>query len=148
MIDWTSRRGRLARASAAALLLLATGFGLGLLAAPESGGADEGLVTRSEIRREDLAGTSTTEVVMTRLDVKPGFTMPLHLHHGDEFVYVIEGGMVQMPGKEPVELATGSTQHFAREVPHGGFTIVGDRTVKVLTVHVVDKGRPLMELVK
>ena len=34
-----------------------------------------------------------------------------------------------------------------RGVVHGGFKVVGDKTVKLVTVHVVDKGRPLYDWV-
>jgi hypothetical protein len=30
-----------------------------------------------------------------------------------------------------------------REVPHAGWKVVGDKPLKLLTVHVVDKGKPL-----
>ena len=30
-----------------------------------------------------------------------------------------------------------------RDVPHGAFTVTGDKTLKLLAVHVVDKGKPL-----
>ena len=33
------------------------------------------------------------------------------------------------------------------KAPHGGFKVVGDAPLKVLTVHIVDKGKPLVELV-
>jgi hypothetical protein len=36
---------------------------------------------------------------------------------------------------------------YARGVPHAGFTNVGDRPLKMLNVFVVDKGKPLTELV-
>jgi hypothetical protein len=32
-------------------------------------------------------------------------------------------------------------------VKHGGFTVVGDTPLKLFTVHVVDKNRPLYEYV-
>jgi hypothetical protein len=30
-----------------------------------------------------------------------------------------------------------------RDVPHGAFTVTGDKTLKLVTVHIVDKGKPL-----
>jgi hypothetical protein len=30
-----------------------------------------------------------------------------------------------------------------RDVHHAGFKVVGDRILKLLTVHIVDKGKPL-----
>jgi hypothetical protein len=35
-----------------------------------------------------------------------------------------------------------------RDVAHGGFKVVGDKTIKLLTVHIVDKGKPLYDPVK
>jgi hypothetical protein len=35
-----------------------------------------------------------------------------------------------------------------RDVEHGGFTVVGDKTIKLVTVHIVDKGKPLYDYVK
>jgi len=33
-------------------------------------------------------------------------------------------------------------------VPHAGFKVVGDTSLILLTVHVVDKGKPVYEYVK
>jgi quercetin dioxygenase-like cupin family protein len=104
-------------------------------------------ITRTELRRTDLTGSPASEVVMTVLEARPGAMMPRHIHHGDEFLYVLQTGTIQAPGQPPMRLETGASLHFAREVPHGGFTVVGEDAVKVLTVHIVDKNRPLTELV-
>ncbi|HSN31201.1 MAG TPA: cupin domain-containing protein, partial [Ideonella sp.] len=77
----------------------------------------------------------------------PGEEIPLHTHHGSEAGYVIQGAMIQPPGKEPIELKTGGDFLFARDVPHAGFRVVGNTSLKLFTVHVVDKGKPLMEIV-
>ncbi len=108
----------------------------------------QGPIQRVELQKHDLTGTSGTEVVMATLEIQPGGTIPRHFHHGDEFLYVLESGSFQAPGQDPVTFKTGTSLHFPRELPHGGFTIVGDKSLKVLTVHVVDKGKPLSELVK
>ena len=56
--------------------------------------------------------------------------------------------MLQAPGKDPVELKTGTPNINLRDVPHAGWKVVGDRSIKILTVHVVDKGKPLYDWVK
>jgi hypothetical protein len=33
----------------------------------------------------------------------------------------------------------------ARDVPHGAYKVVGDTPLKLLTVHIVDKGKPLYD---
>jgi hypothetical protein len=32
-----------------------------------------------------------------------------------------------------------------RDIPHAGFKVVGNTPIKLLTVHVVDKGKPLYD---
>ena len=108
----------------------------------------QGAINRVELRKADLTGVSGTEVIMATLEVPPGATVPRHFHHGDEFLYVLEGGSFQAPGQDPVTFNPGASLHFPREVPHGGFTVIGDKTIKVLTLHIVDKGKPLVEAVK
>jgi hypothetical protein len=37
----------------------------------------------------------------------------------------------------------GTANIKVRDVPHGAFTVTGDKTLRLLTVHIVDKGKPL-----
>ena len=99
---------------------------------------------RTELKRVDLTGQPETEVITSELEAAPGATIPRHTHHGDEFVYVLQGGMIQVPGREPMEMKAGQVLHFPRGVPHGGFTVIGDTPLKAITTHVVDKGKPLV----
>jgi quercetin dioxygenase-like cupin family protein len=108
----------------------------------------QGGANRVELRKADLTGVSGTEVIMATLEIPPGATVPRHFHYGDEFLYVLEGGSFQAPGQDPVSFDSGTSLHFAREALHGGFTVIGEKTLKVLTVHVVDKGKPLVEAAK
>ena len=82
------------------------------------------------------------------MEVQPGVTIPRHFHHGIEAAYVIEGAMIQDPGKEPRMLPTGANAFNLRDAPHAGFKVVGDKALKLFTVHVVDKGKPLFAEVK
>src|SRR5437870_4733835 len=103
---------------------------------------------RKELKRADLSGAPGMEVVLSMSEFKPGDTVGLHLHHGVEAAYVVEGGMIQAPGKDPVELKTASPIMNLRDVPHAGWKVVGDKAIKIVTVHVVDKGKPLYDWVK
>lgn len=100
---------------------------------------------RTELRREDLSGAPGMEVILSISELKPGDELPAHFHHGIETGYVLEGGMVQPPGKAPYALVTGNPIMNLRDVMHGGFKVVGDKTIKLLLVHVVDKGKPLYD---
>ena len=53
--------------------------------------------------------------------------------------------MVQYPGKEPQMMVTGAAIFNLRGVFHSGYTVVGDKPLKLYTVHVVDKGKPLFD---
>ena len=58
---------------------------------------------------------------------------------------MLQGALVQSPGKDPVSLPTGVTSLNLRDVVHGKFKVVGDTSLKMFTVHVVDKGKPLYD---
>ena len=103
---------------------------------------------RVEQKRTDLTGAPGMEVIASTAEYKPGDTINLHFHHGIETAYVIQGGTIQVPGKDPAPLPTGATLQFLRDAKHAGFKVVGDSSLKLFTVHVVDKGKPLYDYVK
>ncbi len=103
---------------------------------------------RKELKREDLAGAPGMEVVNSISELKPGDTLALHIHHGIESAIVLQGGMIQVPGKDPTPLPTGVSLMNMRNVPHGGWKVVGDTTIRLFTVHIVDKGKPLYDTPK
>jgi quercetin dioxygenase-like cupin family protein len=47
-------------------------------------------ITRTDLQRHDLR-VPGQEAVQTRVDFAPGATFPMHRHHGEEIVYVLEG---------------------------------------------------------
>jgi quercetin dioxygenase-like cupin family protein len=103
---------------------------------------------RTELKRADLSGAPTMEVIASISEFKTGEELPRHIHHGIETGYVLQGTMVQYPGKAPTMMETGATIMNFRDVPHAGFKVVGQQPLKLFTVHVVDKGKPLYDLVK
>jgi quercetin dioxygenase-like cupin family protein len=100
---------------------------------------------RTILNQADLSGAPGMEVISSILVVQPGSSIPAHFHNGIESGRVIEGGMIQMPGKQPQLLQTGSPIFNLRGVMHGGWTSVGDRPITLYTVHVIDKGKPLLD---
>ena len=115
-----------------------------LLTAPVAGWAQDS-ANRKEIRRVDLSGAPGMEVIASTGEYKKGESIDLHFHHGIEAAYVVQGASVQSPGKEPVTLPTGASLLNLRDVKHGGFVVVGDIPLKLFTVHIVDKGKPLYD---
>jgi|SRR5580692_10161072 quercetin dioxygenase-like cupin family protein len=99
---------------------------------------------RKEMKRADLTGTNM-EVVLSTAEYKPGETIARHIHHGEEAFYVLEGATVETTDGKQLELKTGSGSINMRDVPHGGFKVIGDKPLKLLTVHIVDKDTPLYD---
>jgi len=109
-----------------------------------SASAQEGM-TRTILNRADLAGAPGMEVISSVLEVQPGATVPRHFHNGIESGYTLEGALIQLPGKEPQMLATGSAVWNLPGALHGGFKNVGSKPLKLYTVHVVEKNKPLFD---
>jgi quercetin dioxygenase-like cupin family protein len=103
---------------------------------------------RKELKRVDLSGAAGMEVVSSISEFKPGDELPRHVHHGVEAGYVVQGTMVQLPGQVPTMMATGAPILNLRDVPHGGFKVVGPGNLILYTTHVVDKGKPLYDWIK
>ena len=104
-------------------------------------------VKRTELKKGDLTGTNM-EIIVAVSELPPGAAIPLHTHPGEEAYYVIEGGTCEMPDGKQITLTAGNADINVRDVAHAGFKVVGDRPIKLLTVHIVDKGRPMMSVVK
>ncbi|WP_247390761.1 MULTISPECIES: cupin domain-containing protein [unclassified Bradyrhizobium] len=85
------------------------------------------------------------EIVTSISEIKSGETSTLHFHHGDESYYFLEGGTIELPDGKQVPIPTGAVGLNVRDVPHGAYKVVGDKTVKLLTVYIVDKGKALYD---
>ncbi len=103
---------------------------------------------RTELKRTDLSANQDMEVITSIVEFKPGDFVGKHFHHGIEAGYVLQGALVQEPGKEPHMLATGTPILNQRDAAHAGFTVVGNQNLKIYTVHIVDKNKPLYDYVK
>ncbi len=116
-----------------------------VLAAPAQ---SQDLPQRKELKRVDLSGAPGMEVISSISEYKPGEILARHIHHGVEAGYVVKGAMIQNPGQAPAMLPTGAPILNLRDVPHGGFKVVGPGSLILFTVHTVDKGKPLYDWVK
>lgn len=104
-------------------------------------------IKRTELSRSPVTGFDHLEIITQLVEFPPGSSSPRHFHPGEETFYVLEGGSVQEPGRPPRERVSGEHGVISRGIHHSGYTVVGDRTIKVLSVYVVDKGKPLLELI-
>jgi len=126
----------------------ATLIACALTASVGAGTVSSDLAARQELKRADLSGAPGMEVITSITEFKKGESVARHLHHGIETGYVLQGSMVQLPGQAPTMMATGTAILNLRDVAHGGFKVVGDTPLRLLTVHIVDKGKPLYEWVQ
>jgi quercetin dioxygenase-like cupin family protein len=104
-------------------------------------------ITREELKRADLTGKDM-DVIVTIVTVPPGENLPKHIHPGEEVVYVLDGATLELPDGSQRQFPAGAATLNVRNVPHAGFKVSGDKALKMLTVHIVDKGKPVTEVVK
>ena len=97
---------------------------------------------RIELKRGDLTGTNM-EIIIAVLEVPPGSSIEQHTHPGEEAVYVLDGATLQFPDGKEVARPAGQAGINVRDVPHAGYKVVGDKPLRLLTVHIVDKGKPM-----
>lgn len=97
---------------------------------------------RTVLKRGDLTGTDK-EIIISVIEVPPGSSIDRHTHPGEEAVYVLDGAILQFPDGKEVSRPGGQAGINVRDVPHAGYKVVGDKPLKLLTVHIVDKGKPM-----
>ena len=101
---------------------------------------------RADLQQHDLS-IPGREVVQARADIDPGKAAPKHRHPGEEIVYVLEGQMqYQLEGKPPVTLKAGDVLFIPAGVPHAAKNVGTDNAAELAT-YLVEKGKPLVELV-
>jgi quercetin dioxygenase-like cupin family protein len=104
-------------------------------------------VHRTDLQRHDLS-IPEREVVQVRVDIGPGMVAPNHRHPGEEIIYVLEGSLeYQIDGHPPVTLKAGDVLFVPAEANHSAKNVGRDNGAELAT-YVVEKGRPLVEVVK
>ena len=102
--------------------------------------------TVRSLMSKDLAGDPAKELLMIAVEYPPGSVDPVHTHHAQALVYVLEGTIVmQVKGGTPVTLAPGQTFYEGPNDVH----IVGRNAsqtapAKFLVFLVKDKGAPVL----
>jgi quercetin dioxygenase-like cupin family protein len=104
-------------------------------------------ITRTDLQRHDLS-VAGREVVQVRVDFAPGVVAPAHKHPGEEIVYAIEGLLeYRLEGRPPVTLKAGEVLFIPAGTIHE-VRNVGAGNGAELATYVVEKGKPLVVLVK
>jgi quercetin dioxygenase-like cupin family protein len=132
---------KMIRIMATAVLLF--GSGLALHGAP----AQQPGIKRTDLQRHDLS-VPGREVVQVRVELAPGVSFPRHSHPGEEIIYVLEGTWeYTVEGKPPVTLKAGDVLFIPVGTIHSARNI-GSGNGAELATYVVEKGKPLVVLVK
>jgi quercetin dioxygenase-like cupin family protein len=128
-------------AVAVAVLFAGNGLALDVAQAQQSG------VKRTDLQQHDLS-IPGREVVQVRVDIASGVLAPNHSHPGEEIVYVIEGLLeYQIEGRPPVTLRAGEVLFIPAGTIHSAKN-VGSINAAELATYIVEKGKPLVTLVK
>ena len=73
-------------------------------------------IKRTPLIKTDLTNVEGKEVLMTVIEAASGAAFPRHFHHGDEFIYVIDGALeLAVAGKGEAAPKTGELVHVLRE---------------------------------
>jgi quercetin dioxygenase-like cupin family protein len=83
-----------------------------------------------------------------RVDFDPGVAFGKHKHPGEEIIYVLEGSLeYEVEGKPPITLKAGEVLFIPAGTIHAAKN-VGSGNAAELGTYVVEKGKPLVELIK
>jgi quercetin dioxygenase-like cupin family protein len=130
-----------ARAIAIATLML------GSVAAFDAAQAQPAGITRTDLQRHDLSAPGR-EAIQVRVDLAPGVAFGKHTHPGEEVIYVLEGTLeYQLEDKPPVTLKAGDVLFIPAGTVHSARNL-GSVTGSELATYIVEKGKPLLTLVK
>lgn len=115
--------------------------------APHMARAQHAGVKRTDLQRHDLS-IPGREAVQVRVDIDPGVAFGKHTHPGEEIIYVLDGTLeYQIEGKPPVTLKAGDVLFIPAGTIHSARN-VGSGTGSELATYIVEKGKPLLTLVK
>ena len=104
-------------------------------------------VKRTDLQRRDIS-VPGHEAVQVRVDLDRGVAFGRHTHPGEEIIYVLDGMMeYDIDGKPPVILKAGDVLFIPAGTIHAAKN-VGTTTASELATYIVEKGKPLLTLVK
>lgn len=104
-------------------------------------------IKRTILQRQDDPGSPKYEAVMGISEIPPGGTSGKHRHPGIELAYVLDGAVELVhEGKPPVTVKAGEATMNTLGGIHTA-TNHGTVPVKILTVYIVEKGKPMAETI-
>jgi len=119
----------------------------GAVLVPPGVQAQQSGVTRTDLQRHDLSAPGR-EAIQVRVDLAPGVAFGKHTHPGEEIIYVLEGQLeYQLEDKPPVTLKAGDVLFIPAGAVHSARN-PGSVPGSELATYIVEKGKPLLTLVK
>jgi quercetin dioxygenase-like cupin family protein len=126
-----------------AIVVMIVGSGLALHVAR----AQQAGIKRTDLQRHDLS-VPGREVIQVLVEFAPGVLFPKHSHPGEEIVYVVEGLLeYALEGRPPVTLKAGEVLFIPAGTPHAVMNL-GSGNAAELATYIVEKGKPLLTVVK
>src|SRR5215213_249445 len=101
---------------------------------------------RTDLQRHDLS-VAGWETLQARVEFAPGASFPRHKHPGEEIIYVLTGTLEYEVAGKPVTLKAGDVLFVPYGTVHAARN-VGNTPAAELATYVVEKGKPLTEIVK
>ena len=102
---------------------------------------------RTNLQQQDL-GVPGREVIQVRVEITPDSPPIRHYHHGEEVICVLQGSLEYRLDGQPTRVCNAWD---ALTVPNGvvhSVRNVGDGVAIELATYVVEKGKPLLEVVQ
>jgi quercetin dioxygenase-like cupin family protein len=125
----------------AALMIVAIGL------APCVARAQQAGFNRFDLQRHDLS-IPGREMIQVRVELDPGVASPRHWHPGEEIIYVLEGSLeYEVEGQPTVTLTPGDVLFIPAGTIHAAKAVGSGKGVELAT-YIVEKGKPLLTLVK
>ena len=126
-----------------AVVALIAGSGLTVHMTP----AQQAGIKRTDLQRHDL-GVTGREVIQVRVELAPGVAFGKHTHPGEEIIYMLEGSLqYDVEGRPPITLRAGEVLFIPAGTIHAARN-VGSSNGAELATYVVEKGKPLLTMVK
>ena len=104
-------------------------------------GAMEGLIAKV-LLNDKLELVEGTDIVVSYLEVPPNTTLPSHWHHGEEYIYVLEGSAVVVLKDKPDTIVK-KGEVFKIPLKHVHTAKTTDEPCKVVVFRVHEEGKPV-----
>ena len=104
-------------------------------------------IERTDLQQHDLSAPGR-EVVQHRVEISAEAPAIRHKHPGEEIIYVVEGSLeYQVDGRQATTVNAGEPFFVPAETVHAVRNVGSGNAVELAT-YVVEKGKPLVEVVQ